>query len=280
MPVEAFRLAVVSMDYDYFENLGINILAGRNFSREFSTDDSTAFILNAMAVRELGWGEPAEAIDRPLQYGGRTGSIIGVVDDINFETLHNPIVPIIYLVRPSQNYQLCIRVDDLNMPATIKYIEDLFNEYAPNSLFYFKFLDDTCNNNYRTEFHLGKVMMLFSIFAIIIACLGLFGLSSFLSELKSKEVGIRKVMGASIYKVVVKLSMEFTRWVLLANLFAWPAAYFLMKRWLGNFAYHIDIPWLIFILAVIISLGIAFLTVSYQALRSALRNPVDSIKYE
>jgi putative ABC transport system permease protein len=122
--------------------------------------------------------------------------------------------------------------------------------------------------------------MLFSIFAIIIACLGLFGLSSFLSELKSKEVGIRKVLGASIGKVVVKLSMEFTRWVLLANLFAWPVAYLLMNRWLNNFAYRIDVPWLIFIIAVFISLAIAFFTVSFQAVRSAVRNPVDSIKYE
>ncbi|HEC42742.1 MAG TPA: ABC transporter permease [Bacteroides sp.] len=275
-----FRLPLVSIDYDYFENLGIKLLAGRNFSREFATDDSASFILSAMTVRQLNWGEPAQAIDRPFSYDGTTGTIIGVVDDINFETLHNPISPILYRILPSQNYQLCIRIDEREMTATIDFIKSIYKEYAPESIFNYTFLDDAYTNNYRAEFQMGKIMILFSVLAIIIACLGLFGLSSFLSELKSKEVGIRKVMGASISHVVAKLSMEFTRWVLLANLIAWPAAYLLMMRWLRSFAYHINIPWLIFILAVFISLGIALLTVSFQAFRSAVRNPVDSIKSE
>ena len=122
--------------------------------------------------------------------------------------------------------------------------------------------------------------MFFTIFAIILACLGLFGLASFLSELKSKEVAVRRVMGASLFLVVYKLTFEFTRWVLLANLFAWPAAYFLMQRWLSNFAYHISMPWLIFVLAGFVSLFIAFLTVSYQSIRIALKNPAETIKYE
>jgi putative ABC transport system permease protein len=276
----AFRLAVVSIDYEFYENLEIEILAGRNFSRDFSTDDSTSFILNAMAVKQLGWGEPEAALNRPFEYGGVRGTVIGVVDDINFETLHNPVVPIIYLLDPTQNGQLCIRISESNRPATIEKIEEIYNEYAPNSIFFYSFLQDRYDDNYRTEFQLGKVMVFFTIFAIIIACLGLFGLSSFLAERKSKEVGICKVMGASISQVVLRLSFEFTRWVLLANLFAWPAAYFLMKRWLSNFAYHISMPWLIFILAVFVSLGIALLTVGFQAIRIAVRNPADSIKYE
>ena len=274
-----FRLAVVQIDYDFFENLGIRMLDGRNFSREFSMDDSASFILNAAAVRQIGWGEPQAALNRPFRYGGIDGTVIGVVDDINFETLHNPIVPVIYLLNPAGG-QLCIRINNSNMPATIDKIEKLYNEYAPNSLFFYSFLQDRYDDNYRTEFQLGKVIVFFTIFAILIACLGLFGLSSFLSELKSKEVGICKVMGASILQLVIRLSYEFTRWVLLANLFAWPAAYFLMKRWLSNFAYHIAMPWHIFILAVFVSLGIALLTVGFQTLRIASRNPADSIKYE
>lgn len=275
-----FRLAVVSMDYDFFENLEIEVVAGRNFSREFATDDSSSFVLNAAAVKQLGWGEPGSAIDRPLLYGGITGKVIGVVDDINFETLHNPVVPIIYVVRPSDNEQLCIRINDKNVPATIEQIETIFGEYAPNALFNYSFLQDSYNANYRTEFQLGKVMVIFTLLAIIIACLGLFGLSSFLSERKSKEVAIRRVMGGAISQVVLSLSYEFTRWVLLANLFAWPATYLLMKRWLSNFAYHISMPWHIFILAGIISLGIAVLTVGSQAVRIALKNPAETIKYE
>ncbi|MDX2431566.1 MAG: ABC transporter permease, partial [Bacteroides sp.] len=274
-----FRLAVVQVDYEFFENLGIKMLAGRNFSREFSMDDSASFILNAAAVKQLGWGEPEAGLNRPLRYGGVDGTIIGIADDINFETLHNPIVPVIYLLNPAGG-QLCIRINNSNMPATIEKIERIYNEYAPNSMFFYSFLQDRYDDNYRTEFQLGKVMVFFTIFAILIACLGLFGLSSFLSELKSKEVGICKVMGATISQVVFRLSYEFTRWVLLANLFAWPAAYFLMKRWLSNFAYHITMPWYIFILAVFISLSIALLTVGSQAVRIASRNPADSIKYE
>jgi putative ABC transport system permease protein len=274
-----FRLAVVQIDYEFFENLGIKMLAGRNFSREFSMDDSVSFILNATAVKQLGWGEPEAGLNRPLRYGDIDGTVIGIVDDINFETLHNPIVPIIYLLDPA-NDQLCIRINERNTPATIEKIEKIYDEYAPNSLFFYSFLQDRYDENYRTEFQLGKVMLFFTLFAILIACLGLFGLSSFLSELKSKEVGICKVMGASITQMVVRLSYEFTRWVLLANLFAWPAAYFLMKRWLSNFAYHIAMPWYIFILAAVISLAIALLTVGFQALRIAGRNPADSIKYE
>ena len=275
-----FRLAMVSIDYDFFKNLGIKILAGRNFSREFSTDDSTAFILNAAAVRQLGWGDPENAVGRPFQYSGVKGSIIGVADDINFETLHNPVVPIIYFVRPDENEQLCIRVTGKNLPATVDFIKKVYDEYVPNGIFDYTFLDEIYNDNYRTEFQLGKVMFLFSILAIIIACLGLFGLSSFLSELKSKEVGIRKVLGASVSQVVARLGTEFTRWVIVANLLAWPAAWYLMNRWLGNFAYHIGTPWLIFVLAAVVSLLIAILTVSFQAVRSAVRNPVESIKYE
>lgn len=274
-----FRLAVVSIDYEFFENLEIKMLAGRDFSREFSMDDSLSFILNAKAVKQLGWGEPEAAINRPLRYGGIDGTVIGVVDDINFETLLNPVAPVIYELNPAGE-QLCIRINNSNMPATIAKIEEIYNKYAPNSMFFYSFLQDRYDDNYRTEFQLGKVMLFFTIFAILIACLGLFGLSSFLSELKSKEIGICKVMGASIFQVVFRLSYEFTRWVLLANLFAWPAAYFLMKKWLSNFAYHIAMPWHIFILAVFISLGIALLTVGFQAVRIASRNPADAIQYE
>ncbi len=275
-----FRLAVVSIDYDFFENLEIKMLAGRNFSRDFSTDDSISFILNAAAVSQLKWGEPESGINRPLGYGGVNGTIIGVVDDINFETLHNPVVPIIYILRPSEGGHLCIRISDSDIPATVEKIEKIYNTYAPEGIFNYSFLEDTYTNNYRTEFQLGKVMLFFTIFAIIIACLGLFGLSSFLAERKSKEVGICKVMGASISQVVIRLSVEFTRWVLIANLFAWPAAYFLMKQWLSNFAFHIQMPWLIFVLATVVSLVIAVLTVSFQAMKIALRNPAVSIKCE
>ncbi|KKL75298.1 hypothetical protein LCGC14_2056290, partial [marine sediment metagenome] len=166
-----FRLPLVSIDYDYFENLGIKLLAGRNFSREFATDDSASFILSAMTVRQLNWGEPAQAIDRPFSYDGTTGTIIGVVDDINFETLHNPISPILYRILPSQNYQLCIRIDEREMTATIDFIKSIYKEYAPESIFNYTFLDDAYTNNYRAEFQMGKIMILFSVLAIIIACL-------------------------------------------------------------------------------------------------------------
>jgi len=275
-----FRLAVQECDYDFFDTYRMKIIAGRDFSREYATDDSSAFILNESAVAKLGWGTPDNAIGKSLEYGNRTGKIVGVVKDFNFESLHNTIVPIIFLIGLDRNYQISVRIRSKNIHATIHFIGNLWKKLRPDYPFEYHFLDDQYRSLYQSEIRLGQVFGVFSILAIFIACLGLLGLVSFAAEQKTKEIGIRKVLGASVSKIVFLLTREFSKWVLLSNIIAWPLAWFAMHKWLENFAYRIDLTVWPFLLAGIAALIIALLTVSWQAIRAATADPVDALRYE
>ena len=276
----SFRLADVSVDYDFFNTYDIQILTGRNFDEKYASDDSTSFILNAKAVRKLGWGEPEQAIGRPFSYNGITGEIIGVTKDINFENLRNPVVPIIYSVRPEKNNRISIKLSGRNIPETIRSIENLYKKYNPSGFFHYRFLDEIYNQLYHTESQLGEVVGFFSVLAIIIACLGLFGLASYMTVIRTKEIGIRKALGASIPSIIYLISKDFIKWIMMANIIAWPVAWLIMKNWLDNFAYHIDIHLWIFIMSGMISVVIAFITTGIHSVISALKNPVEAIRYE
>jgi len=275
-----FRLAVQEVDYDFIDTYKMNIIAGRNFSRQYATDDSTAFILNESAVRKLGWGSPDNAIGKPLRYGGRDGHVIGVLKDFHFESLHNEIVPIIFLITQNSNYTVSVRIRPENTKATLEFLENLWTDLRPEYPFEYRFLNEQYDNLYKSEERLMEIFGVFSMLAIFVACLGLLGLASFTAEQKTKEIGIRKVLGASVGRIVVLLTKEYTRWVLIANLIAWPVAWWVMNLWLENFAYRIHIGLQIFILSAVIALLIALFTVSWQALRAALANPVESLRYE
>ncbi len=276
----SFALKRVSVDYDFLQTYEMALLTGRNFSREFVSDDSMAFILNETAVKELGWGEPENAINRPFRYGNRTGRIVGVVKDIYFESLHNEIAPTIYHLSQQENWQISTRIKSGNIPAALKYIEKTWKEYSPEGLFEYTFLDDQYNNLYQSETQLGEVLGIFSFMAILIACLGLFGLASFTAEQKTKEIGVRKVLGASVSGITFLLNKEFSRWVLIANLIAWPVAWYVMNLWLQGFAYRTHIEWVVFLISGLFALLVAMITVSYQSVKAATANPVDSLKYE
>lgn len=280
-----FRIANVRVDHDFIETYGIKLAAGRNFSVEFPTDSTEAFILNETAVKKIGWKSPEEAIGKPFGYGGRQGKIIGVVKDFHYESLHEPITPIVLLIYPSSFNQISVRIRPdrpEDMAATLEFLNTLWQEYRPNFPFTYSFLDQRYAQLYQAEHKLGQIFVTFSLLAVFIGCLGLFGLASFTAEQRTKEIGIRKVLGASVSNVVILLTKEFTKLVLFATLVAWPISYYAMNRWLQDFAYRININGQLdtFILSAMLAFFIALVTVSFQAIKAALTNPVNALRYE
>jgi len=206
--------------------------------------------------------------------------VIGVVEDFHIESLHKQISPLFIGYTTHIFNSLSIRISAEKIPETIAFLRDKMREWDPYRPFEYTFLDDSFDAQYRAEERLSSIFSYFSVLATFIACLGLFGLASFTAEKKTKEIGIRKVLGASVPGIVVLLSKEFTKWVLVANAIAWPVAYFFLSRWLQGFAYRMNITLFTFVFAGVISLAIALGTVSYQALRTATSNPADSLRYE
>ncbi len=268
------------VEWDFFKTYSIDIIAGRDFSIDHSTDATEAFIINETAVRHLGWKTPEEAIGAPMAISGRQGKIIGVVGDFHYETLHYSIVPVLTYIKTDEANTVSVRLASNDRKTTINYIETIWKTYCPGISFEYNFLDQKIDQLYKTETRMMMLMGYGSLLVIFIACLGLFGLSSFIAEQRTREIGIRKVLGASIYKICSLLSKEFTQWILLANIVTWPIAWYAMNKWLQNFAYRIDITIWPFLLAGLTAMVIALLTVSWQVIRTALANPVESLRYE
>lgn len=264
-------LDVFLVDPDYISTMGLTIVEGRNFLRE--SDRDRTYILNESAVREFGMESPVgELISRQ--------TVVGVVKDFHFRSLHHEIGPLLLAYQQDANPIVNVRISTDNIRQTIADIKRTYDELAPGAPFEYHFFDESFEALYQREQKFEKLFLFFSAFAIFIACLGLFGLASFMAGQRTKEIGIRKVLGASAWNVVLLLSREFTKWVVLANIVAWPVAYFAMNRWLENFAYRIKIGAWVFVAAGLIALIIALLTVSYKAIKAALSNPVDSLRYE
>ena len=275
---------IFGVDYDYLDMLGIQLVAGRNFSRELQSDLMNSVIVNEALVQEFGWQEPV--LGRPLSGwndekipGGPV--VVGVVKDYHFLSLHRRIQPAVLLMDPDFGINdILVRVSATNIPATIKLVEEKWHTVAPNTPFDFTFVNEDIQRQYETDLRWQKIISYSTIFAVMLACLGLFGLSTLAATSRTKEIGIRKVLGASVSRVVKLLSREFALLVLLANFIAWPFAYFVMNKVLQNYAYRIDLSWWVFALAGGVALFIALLTVSTQAIKAALANPVDSLRYE
>ncbi len=210
---------------------------------------------------------------------GKDGPIIGIIKNFNYKSLHTQIEPLILVMDPRVNYT-CIRINAEKINATIKFLEETWKKFAPGFPFEYSFLDGRIDNLYRAEHRMGKVLNSSTLLAILIACLGLFGMASFTAERRTKEIGIRKVLGASVPSVVSLLSKEFAKLVVISNLIAWPAAYYVMNHWLRGFAYRTNIQIWTFLMAAGSALLIAVLTVSYQTIKAAMANPVDSLRYE
>ncbi len=280
---EGFTLNLCICDYDFLDTLKIDLVQGRFFSKEFTTD-SHAAVLNERAVELLGWEDP---IGKRINNWSRNRGdfiVIGVIKDYHYESLHQEIRPQAlflstgYYTR-TESY-ISVRLNTANVSETISQIEDTWKTLAPQTPFQYSFLDKDYDNLYMNERQTRQLFSVFSFLAIFIACLGLFGLASFIADQKTKEIGIRKVLGASVVKLVKNLNKSFLKWVLIANLVAWPVAWFAMNRWLENFAYRIGLSWWMFVLAAVLAVVIALITVSFQTVKAALKNPIDSLRYE
>jgi putative ABC transport system permease protein len=273
----------VGTDYDFVPSFGIHMVAGRNFSRTYGMDTSN-FLLNEAAIRTIGWKSAQDAIGRDFKYGSVKGHIIGVMGDFHFESMHQPISPMIFLlpsaVQAGYFNELSIKISGKNIPATLSYIEDTWKKFVPGIPFQYNFLDEQFGNLYRSEQKQGTIFMTFACIAIFIACLGLFGLSAFAITQRIKEIGIRKVLGATVSQIVALISSEFLRLVLVAAIIAFPVAWYAMHNWLKDFAYRINIGLWVFLAAGILAALIALATISLQAVRAALANPAKSLRTE
>jgi putative ABC transport system permease protein len=278
-PESRVLVGITQADFDYPETLGIDMAAGRAFRREFGTDKGGAFLVNEEVARLMGL-RPQDAVGKVFRFGGVEGPIVGVMKNYHYKPVDSPLEPMAVVVRPEAVSFAIARLAGGDVPAAIKQVEAAWKKVNPRLPFDYRFFDDDYDQSYQTYEQMGAILKWFAGLAVFVACLGLFGLASFLAEQRRKEVGVRKVLGASSGQVVVLLSKEFTRWVLLANLIAWPAAYFGLRSWLQKFPVRTSIPAVAFLIAGTAALAIALLTVSGQAWRSARKNPADALRYE
>ena len=283
---EMIMLHTQIVDEHFIDTYNMEIVEGRNFSRDFPTDLQEAIIVNEATVRKLGWQDEAlgKEIDALMSMTEmKTYRIIGVIKDYHFLSLHEEIQPLVlYNANPygGDYYRMSLRVRPENIQGTIGFLRSKWREFDSQYPLEFAFLDDQYDALYRAEERLGKLFGYFTALAILIGCLGLFGLSAYSAEQRTKEIGIRKVLGATTSNVTMLLVREFTKWVLLAVLIAWPVGYYIMNTWLQNFAYRIGLGVDTFLLAALLALVIAIMTVTYQAVKAAVANPVESLKYE
>ncbi|MFH1853392.1 MAG: ABC transporter permease [Candidatus Neomarinimicrobiota bacterium] len=270
-----------SVDFDYIETMQIKMVQGRAFSKEFPSDaaddNNIAFIINETFAKIIG-KDPI--LNENLKFVGSEGPIIGVMKDFHFRSVHNEIEPLAIFIYPPMFNNMLIRFAPGDVTQSLAAVEAGWNRILPNYPFDYRFLDEDIEMMYRDEVSMSQLVKYFSILAIIIACLGLFGLASFTAEQRTKEIGIRKVLGATAANLVLLLSNQFTKWVLIANLIAFPLAWLVVSKYLENYAYRIDLGIGPFLLAGLLALGIALLTVSFQAFKAALANPVKALKYE
>ncbi len=278
---ETFPMNVLRCDHDFLRTFGMELLAGRDFSTDFSTDAAGAYIVNETAARKFGWSAD-EAVGKKLEFAeGRPGTIIGVARDFHFQPVQFAIEPLALMLEEEALAFASMKIDTRNVPGTIDFIKNKWKEFEPGREFNYFFVDEDFAARYAAEERLSDILKSFALLAIFIACLGLFGLASYTAEQRTREIGIRKVLGASVDSIVIHLSKEFVKWVVVANVLAWPAAFFLMRNlWLSNFPYRAELTVWTFLLAGAASVIIALLTVSFQVVRASLANPADSIRYE
>ncbi len=279
---EAKNTRTNRVDFDYLHTLGIQPVAGRLFSKDFPSDTSSRIILNETAIRELGFASPEIAIGKQILAANQTETytIVGVTKDFHFEDLHLPITPFAFTLNQGNYNYLIVHLKAGSLSAGLKTVESAWKNTVSSEPLEYSFLDEEFQKNYKAESRLSYIVGYFTFIAILISCLGLFGLAAFTAEQRTKEIGVRKVLGASVVGITGLLAKDFLKLVLLAVVIASPIAYYFMNSWLADFAYRIDIQWWMFAAAGMVALAIAFLTVGGQAMKAALANPVKSLRSE
>jgi putative ABC transport system permease protein len=280
--LEGMHLDFLMVDFDFVDLMGMQIVKGRSFNREMVTDEKEAFLINQTAVKKLGWTD--DPIGKHI-IGGfderKDGKVIGVLKDSHFGSFHEPVRPlVVFLKALDPKSQLCIRISPNNPGRTIDFIRKKWMQMYPDRPFLYSFMEDDINNLYQSEKKLSQVFIIFTFLCFFISCLGMLGLSSFFVEKRTKEIGIRKVLGASAANITFLLSWKFLKMVLISNLFAWPIAYYIMSKWFESFAYRTNIDLWRFIIATTLSIVIALIVISFQAIKAALSDPVKTLKYE
>jgi putative ABC transport system permease protein len=277
-PDEQMEIKADFVDYDYLETFGIPLVEGRSFRRDIATDAETAFIINEEAARRMRLAPPV--VGRSFGFWGIKGQIIGVMKDAHLQSLHHKIDPMVFKMFPDWLSTIYVKLRAGDVAAALGSLKKTWEGMRLGYPFEARFLDDDFENLYRTEQRLGAIFRYFAALAVFIGCLGLLGLASFMAEQRAKEIGIRKVLGASVSGVTLMMSGQFIKWVLAANLIAIPAAWIVMNRWLGGFAYRTEIGIGVFLLSAGLSLGLALLTVAFQSIRAARGNPVVALRQE
>jgi putative ABC transport system permease protein len=268
----------IRIDTDFFDTYEVDFASGRNFSKEIKSDDSIAFVINEAAAKMMDVNVE-EILTKDFQYGGVKGRVIGVVKDFHFESLHEPIVPMVFV--PAQFYnRISVKIAGDNMTAGVAHIEKVWKEFLPHRPFEYAFLSEQYSQLYDSEQKQGQLFTIFAGLAILIACLGLFGLATFNTLQRVKEIGIRKVLGASVINIVQLLSREIIVLVIISNVIAWPIAWYFMNEWLDSFAYRIGVNVWLYLLAAFAAILIALITVSTQTIRAAMGNPANTLRYE
>ncbi len=279
---QGFSIWMLHSDCDFASTYKIDMHEGRFFSKKFPTDKTSAFVLNQAAVEAMGLQSP---IGQEIKMFDRKGKIIGITKNFHFSSFYHKIEPLIFRIpnMKEQNLfyrELSIRLKSNSIHQSMAFLKNKWKSFYPAEQFNYYFFDENLNTHYRAEQRMGELFRYFSFLAIFISCLGLYGLTAFTIEQKTKDIGIHKVLGATVSNIVFLLSKNYFRWILLSNVIAWPITYYAMNKWLQNFAYRIDMSWWMFVLASGIAFVIALLTVSWQAIRAAMTNPVEALRYE
>ncbi|WP_224998674.1 ABC transporter permease [Cesiribacter sp. SM1] len=269
------------VDADFLKTYGIEMVAGRPFNEEIRSDAESGFLINEKAVAAFGWANPEEAIGQKLSAGfGRDGEIIGVYKDFHYRSLQASIEPLVMAINPNRFSYISLHLKTNDMASTMAFVEQKWKELFPQMPYEYAFLDEEFNKQYAADEKMGQTFLVFTSIAIFIACLGLFGLATFIAQQRTKEIGVRKVLGASVSSIVALLSKDFVKLILVSFVIATPLSYLLISKWLENFAMRISIGWPTFAVAGITILLIALLTVSFQSLKAALANPVRNLRSE
>jgi len=274
------NLDLYFVDYDYVNQFKIKMVAGRSFSREFGTDTAQAMLINEAAVKLFGYSSPKDAIGRRFKQWGREGKIVGVMKDFHFRSLQEVIKPLTMRIELHSLDLITVKVSPKNLNSTLAQIEGKWKQFIPNRPYSFYFLDEFFDRQYRAEQRFGKLFFNFAVLAIFISCLGLLGLASYSTLQRTREIGIRKVLGASVPGIVNLLSLDFLKLIVISCIIAMPVGWYFMHQWLKDFAYRIDIQWWVFVLAGVLAVLVAVTTISFQAIKAALSNPVKSLRSE
>lgn len=279
--IEELTQVIYQIDKEFIDTYGLKLLAGENIKSSLSSDGSVKILVSELTTREAGYSSPFEAVGKSFSIEENKGFIAGVVNDITIYSLHRTPYSLTYVITPiSEHNYLSIRIIPQNLSETLGYIQTKWQEMVPNYPLDYFFLDESFEQMHLSDKKMGEIFSVFSILAVFVACMGLFGLAAHTAEQKTKEIGIRKILGASISNIYLLLSKDFIKWVALANIIAWPVAYYAMNKWLRNFAFRTAVGWEVFLVSAGVALAVSLITVSFQSIKAAASDPVDSLRYE